>query len=177
MLTCSVIREMIVLALFTCVCLKEKLGLCSINRHVHVLSGNCSVSLQVLVNSLRVAFPMTGNQPLYNWVISAIISKYSSRPTTILAVIVWGRRPNRITSNLSEVEINICIIVYLFMSFVGHIEVEESPSKILKLINCIFICIIFCHRMIFLHITQYQEAFQGWLCGTISENNLLTRPF
>ena len=34
---------------------------------------------------------------------------------------------------------NICIIVYLFMSFVGHIEVKESPSKILKLINCIFI--------------------------------------
>ena len=27
---------------------------------------------------------------------------------------------------------NICIIVYLFMSFVGHIEVKESPSKILK---------------------------------------------
>ena len=27
------------------------------------------------------------------------------------------------------------------MSFVGHIEVKESPSKILKLINCIFICI------------------------------------
>ena len=47
-------------------------------------------------------------------------SKYSSRPTTI-------------TSNLSEVEMNICIIVYLFMSFVGHIEVKESPSKILKL--------------------------------------------
>ena len=36
---------------------------------------------------------------------------------------------------------NICIIVHLIMSFVGHIEVEESPSKILKLIHCIFICI------------------------------------
>ena len=36
---------------------------------------------------------------------------------------------------------NICIIVYLFMSFVGLIEVKESPSKIFKLINCIFICI------------------------------------
>ena len=72
---------------------------------------------------------------------------------------------------------NICIIVYLFMSFVGHTEVKESPSKILKLINCIFICIIFCHRMIFLHITQDQETFQDWLCRTISENNLLTRPF
>ena len=55
------------------------------------------------------------------------------------------------------------------MSFVGHIEVKESPSKILKLINC--------HRMILLHITQDQEAFKDWLCRTISEKNLLTRPF
>ena len=31
--------------------------------------------------------------------------------------------------------------------------------------------------MIFLHITQDQEAFQDLLCRTISENNLLTRPF
>ena len=31
--------------------------------------------------------------------------------------------------------------------------------------------------MIFLRITQDQEAFQDWLCRTISENNLLTRPF
>ena len=31
--------------------------------------------------------------------------------------------------------------------------------------------------MIFLHIIQDQEAFQDWLCKTISENNLLTRPF
>ena len=31
--------------------------------------------------------------------------------------------------------------------------------------------------MIFLQITQDQEAFQDWLCITISENNLLTRPF
>ena len=36
---------------------------------------------------------------------------------------------------------------------------------------------IFCHRMIFLHITQDQEAVQDWLCRTISENNPLTRPF
>ena len=86
-------------------------------------------------------------------------------------------RPHTITSNLSEVVMNICIIVYLFMLFVGLIEVKESPSKILKLINCIFICIISCHRMIFLHITQDQEAFQDWLCRTISENNLLTQPF
>ena len=70
---------------------------------------------------------------------------------------------------------NICIIVDLFMSFLGHIEVQESPSKILKLINCILH--IFCHRTIFLHIIQGQEAFQDWLCRTISENNLLTRPF
>ena len=44
----------------------------------------------------------------------------------------WLLRPHTITSNLSEVEMNICIIVYLFMSFVGHIEVKESPSKTLK---------------------------------------------
>ena len=31
--------------------------------------------------------------------------------------------------------------------------------------------------MIFLHITEDQEAFQDWLCRTISENNLLARPF
>ena len=31
--------------------------------------------------------------------------------------------------------------------------------------------------MIFLHITQDQEAFQDWLCRTMSENNLLPRPF
>ena len=31
--------------------------------------------------------------------------------------------------------------------------------------------------MIFLHITQDQEAFQEWLCRTISENNLLNSPF
>ena len=42
------------------------------------------------------------------------------------------------TSNLSKVKMNICIILYIFMSFVGHMEVKESPSKILKLINCIF---------------------------------------
>ena len=31
--------------------------------------------------------------------------------------------------------------------------------------------------MIFLHITQDQEAFQDRLCRPISENNLLTRAF
>ena len=105
-----------------------------------------------------------------------IISKYSSKPTTILAVIVWGPRPNTVTSNLSEVEMNICIIVYLLMSFVGHIEVKESPSKILKLIQCIFICIFYVTEWS-LYITQDQEAFQDCLCRTISENNLLTQPF
>ena len=46
------------------------------------------------------------------------------------------------------------------MSFVGHIEVKESPSKTLK-INQLYIHLyIFCLKMIFLHITQDQEAFQ-----------------
>ena len=31
--------------------------------------------------------------------------------------------------------------------------------------------------MVFLHITQDQEAFQDWFCKTISKNNLLTQPF
>ena len=72
---------------------------------------------------------------------------------------------------------NICIIVYLFVSFVGHIEAKESPSKILKLINCIFICIIFRHRMIFLHITQDQEAFQDSGSGLALQNNKRKQPF
>ena len=56
------------------------------------------------------------------------------------------------------------------MSFVGFIEVKESPSKILKL--TVYSSVYFLP-----HITQDQEAFQDWLCRTISENNILTRPF
>ena len=40
--------------------------------------------------------------------ITLTFNKYSSRPTTILRVII---RPHKITLNLSEVEMNICIIM------------------------------------------------------------------
>ena len=51
-LACSVIREMIVIALFTCHCLKDKLGLSSINCHIHAIIGT---------NSLRVVSAITRN--------------------------------------------------------------------------------------------------------------------
>ena len=54
---------MIVIAVFTCLCLKDKLGLCSINCHIWVMTRNCSVSLQVLSNSLQVVSAMTGSSP------------------------------------------------------------------------------------------------------------------
>ena len=38
-------REMILIALFCCLCLRDQLGLCSINRHTHMMTGNCSASL------------------------------------------------------------------------------------------------------------------------------------
>ena len=59
----SVCREMIVKALFTYLCLQDKLGLCSINCHVCTMTGNCCASLQVLANSLRAVFVVTGNLP------------------------------------------------------------------------------------------------------------------
>ena len=62
-LACSVIREMIVTALFICFYLKDKLSLSSINCQIHAMTGNCSVSLQVLTNSLQVVSAMTGNSP------------------------------------------------------------------------------------------------------------------
>ena len=43
-IACSAIREMIVIALFTLLCLKDKLGLCSINCQIHAMTGNCFVS-------------------------------------------------------------------------------------------------------------------------------------
>ena len=51
-----------------------------------------------------------------------------------------AQRPNfkySIDSTWKSDELN----KYQKSSFVGHIEVKDSPSKILKLINCIFICI------------------------------------
>ena len=56
-------RERIMIALFTCICLKDNLGLCSINCHVHAMIGNCSKSLRVLVESLKVVSAMAGSLP------------------------------------------------------------------------------------------------------------------
>ena len=49
---------MIVTALFMCLCLKNRLGLCRINCQIHAMTGKCSASLRVLANSLRMASRM-----------------------------------------------------------------------------------------------------------------------
>ena len=38
-------------SVFACLCLKDKLGLCSINCHIHAMTANCSSSLQLLLAS------------------------------------------------------------------------------------------------------------------------------
>ena len=63
-LACSVSSEMVVIALFTCPCLKDQFGLCLINCNIHAITGNCSASLRVLAYSLRVVSAMTGSPPL-----------------------------------------------------------------------------------------------------------------
>ena len=55
------IHEMISMDLFTCLCLKDNLGLSSINCHIHAITGNYSASLRVLANSLRLISAMTEN--------------------------------------------------------------------------------------------------------------------
>ena len=47
--------EVIVIALFTCVCLKDQLGLCSINCHMYAMTVNYCAS------ALQVVSAMTGN--------------------------------------------------------------------------------------------------------------------
>ena len=69
--------------------------------------------IQLRLTDLGDQLLLWGVDPVDSLALNPIFSKYSSRPTTILAVIVWGRGPNTITSNLSEVEMNTCIIVYL----------------------------------------------------------------
>ena len=56
---------MIVIASFICLCLKDNLGLSSINFLIHAMTGNHSASLQVLASSLRVVSAMKGNPPLH----------------------------------------------------------------------------------------------------------------
>ena len=63
-LACSVSRRVIVIAWFSCLCLKDQLGLCLSNCHTHTITGNCSASQRVLVNSLRVVSAKRGNPPL-----------------------------------------------------------------------------------------------------------------
>ena len=51
------------ITLFSCLCLKDQQSLCSSNCHTHAVNGNCSASLRVLDNSLRVVSAMRGNLP------------------------------------------------------------------------------------------------------------------
>ena len=60
----SVSRQMIVIALFTCLCLKNKPGICSINCHIQAMTGNCSASFRVFADWPPVVSAMTGNPPL-----------------------------------------------------------------------------------------------------------------
>ena len=61
LLACSVSRRII--TLISCLCLKDQLGLCSLNFHTHAITGNCSANLPVLAYSLQVASVMRGNPP------------------------------------------------------------------------------------------------------------------
>ena len=54
---------MIVIALFTCLSLKDKSGLCSINCHIHAMARNGFVRLRVLANLPQVVYAMIGNPP------------------------------------------------------------------------------------------------------------------
>ena len=65
MLACSVSLRVIVIAWFSYLCLKDQLGLCSLNCRTHTMTGNCSASQRVLANSLRVVSAKRGNPPLY----------------------------------------------------------------------------------------------------------------
>ena len=47
-LACSVCCEIIVIALFICCCLKDKLGPISMNCHIHEMVGNLKVELYLL---------------------------------------------------------------------------------------------------------------------------------
>ena len=55
--------ELIIIALFSCLYLNDKLGLCSLNCQTHKMTRNCSGSIRVLANSLRMVSAMTENLP------------------------------------------------------------------------------------------------------------------
>ena len=56
----SVSRRVKVIALFFCLCLKGKLGLCSMNCHAYAVTVNRFVSLQILAKLLLFVSAMTG---------------------------------------------------------------------------------------------------------------------
>ena len=55
---------MIVVPLFSNLCLKDQLGLRLVNCHTNAMTGNCSAGLRVLAISQRMVSAMTGNLPL-----------------------------------------------------------------------------------------------------------------
>ena len=59
----SVSDEVMQFALFSCLSLKDHLGLCSINCHTHSINVNSFMSEGVFANSLRMISAMTGNPP------------------------------------------------------------------------------------------------------------------
>ena len=72
-LACSVSCRVIVIARFSCLCLKDQLGLCSLICHIHTMTGNCSASQRVLANSLRVVSAKRGNPPLLKQLIMSVM--------------------------------------------------------------------------------------------------------
>ena len=83
-LTCSVSRELIIIASLICLRLKHKFGLCSINCHIQWMNGNCSESLRVPADSLRVVSAMTEHQPL-----QAISEEQNSVKFSHYLFLVW----------------------------------------------------------------------------------------
>ena len=58
----SISREVIVKALISCLCLRDQSGLPSVNCHIYAITGNCSASLELLADLLRViSTAVTGN--------------------------------------------------------------------------------------------------------------------
>ena len=90
----SVSRRVIVIAWFSCLSLKDQLGLCLLNCHTHSMTGNCSASQQVLVNLLWVVSVKRGNPPLFSK------SVYSLRFDAVAASSWWNKIPTQLLSFL-----------------------------------------------------------------------------
>ena len=63
-LPCSLSREVTVITLFSFLCLKDWLGLCSLICHNRAMTEDCCASLGVLANSVRVVSAITEHPPL-----------------------------------------------------------------------------------------------------------------